>query len=178
MFGKNVSPRSLRNTFRWYHICRSFVIVFLALYSKLTTASGCIYLRKLFFGTTNNKLTWIKTLAYSMGCEREPTTARTTNPLHVDSSSVLDIFSDYGEKSKHTKESKHRHKLRVAITGTRTQPLSSMARGYLCTWIRGATSTHDLISLVKSSVVRTLSLTCRQVFNCHLLIIGIQACQR
>jgi len=33
-----------------------------------------------------------------MGCESEPTTARSTNPLHVDSSSGLDIFSNYGEK--------------------------------------------------------------------------------
>ena len=32
-----------------------------------------------------------------MGCESEPTTARSTNPLHVDSSSGLDIISNYGE---------------------------------------------------------------------------------
>ena len=52
-------------------------------------------------GTTNNKLTCIKTLAYSMGCESEPTTARSTNPLHVDSSSGLDIFCNYGENQTH-----------------------------------------------------------------------------
>ena len=46
---------------------------------------------------------------------------------------------------------KHRQQP-LAIPGTGTHPLSSMATGLLCTWIRGATLIHDLLSLVKSSV--------------------------